>query len=388
MSFIKISSAFDGGNIQVIDAQNPENIQLALRPDNKAPFMQWFYFRVQEAGGMDLTIHIVNAHESSYPEAWPDYQAVVSYDRITWFRVDTSYDGTRLTMNFMPEFNSFFVAYFAPYSHDQHLNLISSVQMMPNAFVEHIGKTVENRDIDMIVLGDDADETKKKVWMIARQHPGETMAEWFVEGFLERMLDRSDALVNTLLEQATFYIIPNVNIDGAIHGNLRTNAAGRDLNRAWGNPDPQLSPEVFHILQNMEWTGVDLMLDIHGDETLPYNFISSIEGIPSFNEYLSHLLQSFKSSWMVANPDFQDTHKYPVNEPGKANLDICSKAIGERFKCLSMTIEMPFKDNANLPNPLFGWSPERAKKLGSSILHPIAAVLPHIIKGTPNISLN
>ena len=23
---------------------------------------------------------------------------------------------------------------------------------------------------------------KKRVWMIARQHPGESMAEWFVEG--------------------------------------------------------------------------------------------------------------------------------------------------------------------------------------------------------------
>jgi murein tripeptide amidase MpaA len=388
MSFIKISSAFDGGNIEVIDANNPDNIRLALRHDNAAGFMQWFYFRIQEVGGMDLTIHIENAHESSYPEAWEGYQAVVSYDRITWFRVDTSYNGQKLTLRFMPEFNSVFAAYFAPYSHDQHLNLISSVQMMPHAFVEHIGKTVENRDIDMIVLGDDADETRKKVWIIARQHPGETMAEWFVEGFLERMVDTSDALVKSLLQQACFYIIPNANIDGSIHGNLRTNAAGKDLNRAWVNPDAQYTPEVHQILQNMDWTGVDLLLDIHGDETLPYNFVSSIEGIPGFNEYLSHLLQTFKNTWMAVNPDFQDTHKYPVNEPGKANLDICSKAIGERFKCLSMTIEMPFKDNANLPDSIFGWSPERAKNLGKSILHPIAAVLPHIVKSDLNKSMN
>jgi murein tripeptide amidase MpaA len=388
MSLIKVSSAFDGGNIEVVKAQDPQDIQLKIRKDTKSDYFQWFYFRLQEIQGMDLKIDIINASEASYPEGWEDYEAVVSYDRITWFRVPTSYDGKKLTIEFMPEFNSIFVAYFAPYSHDQHLNLISTAQMMPHSFVEHIGKSVEGRDIDMIVLGDDTDEEKKKVWMIARQHPGESMAEWFVEGFLERMLDPSDALVRKLLEEAVFYIIPNVNPDGSIAGNLRANAAGENLNRAWGNPDPDKTPEVFHILQNMEWTDVDLMLDIHGDEGLPYNFISSIEGIPSFNPYLKDLLETFKNTWMDAYPDFQDTHAYPINEPGKANLDICSKAIGEKFKCLSLTLEMPFKDNADFPDPIFGWSPDRSKNLGKSILHPIAAVLPKIIKKKSNTNNN
>jgi murein tripeptide amidase MpaA len=375
-----ISSAFDSGNIEIVSDTDPQNVQLNIRKDTKADFMQWFHFRIQEVEGMDLKIDILNASECSYPEGWEGYQAVVSYDRITWFRVPTSYDGKKLTIEFMPEFNSVFIAYFAPYTYDQHLNLISSVQMMPNAFVEHIGKTVEGRDIDMIVIGDDNDEEKKKVWMIARQHPGESMAEWFVEGFLERMLDNSDALVRQLLDQATFYIIPNVNPDGSIAGNLRANAAGENLNRSWGNPDKETMPEVYHILQNMEWTGVDLMLDIHGDEALPYNFISSIEGIPSFDEYLKDLLESFKVKWMKTNPDFQDKYKYPENEPGQANTDICSKAIGEKFKCLSLTLEMPFKDNADFPDEIYGWSPDRAKNLGASILYPISAVLPKIKK--------
>jgi murein tripeptide amidase MpaA len=375
MSMINISAEFDGGNIEVIDANDPQNIKLNIRKDLKADFMQWFYFRMQEVQGLDLKIQLMNASEASYPEGWEDYQAVVSYDRMTWFRVPTTYDGKKLTIEFMPEFNSVFVAYFAPYTHDQHLNLISTAQMMPHAFVEHIGKSVEGRDIDMVVIGDDTDDEKKKVWMIARQHPGETMAEWFVEGFLERMLDPNDALVRKLLDQAVFYVIPNVNPDGSIAGNLRTNAAGENLNREWANPDPERAPEVYHILQNMDWTGVDLMLDIHGDEGLPYNFISSIEGIPSFDAYLKNLLETFKDKWMETDPDFQDTHTYPINEPGKANLNICSKAIGERFKCLSLTLEMPFKDNADWPDPIFGWSPARSKNLGQSILHPIAAVV-------------
>ncbi|HAG16654.1 MAG TPA: hypothetical protein DCG69_09050 [Bacteroidales bacterium] len=375
---MKISSAFDAGNIEIVSLFDPENIELKIRKDSAADFFQWFYFRIQEVKGLDLKINILNASESAFPEGWIDYQAVVSYDRITWFRVPTTYDGKKLIIEFMPEYNSVYLAYFVPYSHDQHLNLLSTAQMSPNALLVNLGKTVEGRDLDMLVIGDDLDESKKRVWVIARQHPGETMAEWFIEGFLSRLLDEHDPISKKLLQKAVFYVVPNVNPDGSVHGNLRTNAAGENLNRAWANPDVEKSPEVYHILKTMELTGVDLNLDIHGDETLPYTFVSSIEGIPSYGKKLKMLDEKFSASWERITPDFQTQHGYPKNEAGKANLSICSKAIGEKFKCLSMTIEMPFKDNANLPDEIFGWSAERSIRLGASVLHPIAEIMDDI----------
>ncbi len=370
-----ISSAFDAGNIEVISASDPQNIELNIRKDTNADFFQWFYFRVQEAQGLDLKMDILNASESSYPEGWEDYQAVASYDRITWFRIPTSYDGKKLTIEFIPEYNSVYLAYFAPYSHDQHLNLLSTAQMSPNALVVNIGQTVQGRDLDMLVIGNDENEDKKRIWVIARQHPGESMAEWFIEGFLNRILDDSDPLSRKLLEKAVFYIVPNINPDGSLLGNLRANAAGVNLNREWANPNPETAPEVYHILKTMELTGVDLNLDIHGDEALPYNFISSIEGIPSYNAHLKMIDEKFSESWERISPDFQTKHGYPKNEPGKANLNVCSKAIGEKFACLSMTMEMPFKDNADMPDEVFGWSPDRSMNLGASILHPIAEIV-------------
>lgn len=370
-----ISSAFDAGNIEVVSAIDPQNIELNIRKDTNSDFLQWFYFRVEGVKGQSLGIHILNASESSYPEGWIDYQAVASYDRLTWFRVPTSYDGEKLTIEFMSEYNSVYLAYFAPYSNDQHLNLLSTAQMSPNALLHHLGKTYEGRDLDMLVIGNDEDENKKRIWVIARQHPGESMAEWFIEGFLNRLLDDHDPVSKILLQKAVFYVVPNVNPDGSIHGNLRTNAAGMNLNREWANPDPEKAPEVYHILNTMELTGVDLNLDIHGDETLPYNFISSIEGIPSYNAHLKMLDEKFSTSWERISPDFQTDHGYPKNEPGMANLNVCAKAIGEKFKCLSMTIEMPFKDNANLPDEIFGWSPVRSMHLGASVLNPIAEIV-------------
>lgn len=159
-----------------------------------------------------------------------------------------------------------------------------------------------------------------------------------------------------------------MNPDGSILGNLRVNAKGINLNREWGNPSIENSPEVYYVKKKMQETGMDFMLDVHGDEGLPYNFISGIEGIPSFDDRLKHLTDFFMETWKSINPDMQDVYGYPKNEPGKANLNICSKAIGEEFKCLSQTLEMPFKQNDNIPDAVYGWSPERSIKLGASLV--------------------
>jgi murein tripeptide amidase MpaA len=41
-----IISSFDGGNIEVVKADDPSDIQLKIRSDTNAEFFQWFYFRV------------------------------------------------------------------------------------------------------------------------------------------------------------------------------------------------------------------------------------------------------------------------------------------------------------------------------------------------------
>lgn len=42
----------------------------------------------------------------------------------------------------------------------------------------------------------------------------------------------------------------------------------------------------------------------------------------------------------------------PGNDPpGQANLAICSSAVGQRYKCLAFTLEMPFKDTSYAQEP-------------------------------------
>jgi murein tripeptide amidase MpaA len=227
--------------------------------------------------------------------------------------------------------------------------------------------------MSLLVIGEEA-EGKNKIWVTARQHPGESMAEWLVEGMVRRLLDEDDGVAKSLLEHNTFYVIPNMNPDGSARGHLRTNAVGTNLNREWETPSLEKSPEVYHTLKAMDEIGVDMFLDIHGDEALPYNFVAGCEGNPNYNTKLEELENTFKQALLMATPEFQDVFGYDKDEPGKANLTIGANAVGHRYQCLSYTLEMPFKDNQNLPDPAYGWSAPRCQQLGEDLLIAVRAV--------------
>ena len=371
---MQISANFDSGNIRVIEANSPDNIRLEIVQDNDSEFYQWFHFKLHNNQRQEHVMHIVNAGQSAYVEGWHDYQAVASYDREHWFRVPTSFDGQNLTITYTPEHDSVYFAYFAPYSYERHQDLIHNAQLDIDCQLQVLGQTLDGRDMSLLKVGEEG-EGKKVVWLTARQHPGESMAEWFMEGFIDRLLDEDDGVARSLLNKAVFYLVPNMNPDGSVRGHLRTNAAGVNLNREWQEPSMERSPEVYLVRQKMLETGVDMHLDIHGDEALPYNFVAGSEGIPSYDTRLESLENDFKAALLTITPEFQDEFGYPKDAPGEANLTVASCAVGEAFKALAYTIEMPFKDNANLPDPYYGWSDRRSYQFGQDTLAAIVSVV-------------
>lgn len=368
---MRISSSFDAGAVEVLSLDDPQDIRLRLRADNAADFRQWFHFRLMDAAGKPLRLVFENAAEAAYPDGWPDYRCVASYDRQNWFRVAaTRYEDGRLIVEHTPERDSVYYAYFEPYSHERHLDLLAWAEMSPFASVRNLGATVDGRDLDVVVVGRPG-PARRPVWIIARQHPGETMAEWFVEGLLERLLDGADAVARKVREHAVLYIVPNMNPDGAVRGNLRTNAAGRNLNREWREPDLTASPEVFLVREEMQRTGCDLFLDIHGDEALPYVFFSTAEEVPGFTAASARRQARFIEAFAAVAPDFQTEEGYKPGRFGEELLTLASKWVANHFGCVSLTLEMPFKDNANLPDELMGWNGARSKRLGAAMLDPI-----------------
>ena len=372
---IRISSQFDSGAIEVLDCADVSNIRLNLPSDNAAAFRQWFHFRLQGARGQACSISFENAGQSAYPGGWDGYRVVASYDRRSWFRLSAGqYDGERYTFRITPEFDSVYFAYFEPYSWERHLELLGEADASPVATVTDLGPTPDGRDLNLITVGRPA-PGRRNVWITARQHPGETMAEFYVEGLLRRLYDTSDPVSRRLLERACFHVVPNMNPDGSLRGNLRTNARGTNLNRAWREPDMQSSPEVALVRARMEATGVDVFLDIHGDETLPYVFIDGNGMVPGFTDAHREQERRFTDALLAASPDFQMAQGYAPDRFTDELLTLASKWVYHRFGCLALTLEMPFKDNANLPDGLFGWSSARSQRLGAATLQALLAAL-------------
>ena len=257
---------------------------------------------------------------------------------------------------------------------ERHHDLVASVAAVPDVHYRSLGQTLDGRELDYFRL----DGGPLQVWLYARQHPGETMAEWWMEGALERLLDEADPVARRLRQKATFHVVPNMNPDGSRRGHLRTNAAGVNLNREWHAPSLELSPEVFNVRAKMDETGVDFAMDIHGDEAIAANFLAGFEGIPSWKEEQQALFDAFGSALVGLSPDFQTDKGYQIPGPGQANLSMSTAQLAERYGSVSMTLEMPFKDNADLPDPVFGWSPERCRLLARSSLDALHAVIDRV----------
>jgi murein tripeptide amidase MpaA len=367
---LSVSSAFDGGNIRVVSIEG-ERIDLEIVKDHQSDFYQWFHFRLTGGGGRALQLRILNCGAAAYPDGWPGYSACVSQDRDEWVRAETAYADGVLTISLTPPSDSLWIAYFAPYTMERHHDLVASVAAMPGVEYRSLGQTLDGRELDYFRL----DGGPLQVWLYARQHPGETMAEHWMEGALERLLDDADPVTRRLREKATFHIVPNMNPDGSFRGHLRTNAAGVNLNREWHAPSAERSPEVLYVRDEMDRTGVDFAMDVHGDEAIAANFLAGFEGVPSWKQEQQDLFDAFGAALVRASPDFQTDKGYQIPGPGQANLSMSTAQLAERFGAVSMTLEMPFKDNADLPDPVHGWSPDRCRLLARASLDALHAIV-------------
>ena len=375
MTDIQISAAFDSGNIAVESIKGAEAV-LTIRQDQDSEFFQWFHFRVSGAAGRMLVLRLTGLGASAYPSGWPGYRACVSEDRQMWSRADSQWepdrDGGTLTIRYQPRHDLAWFAYFAPYSMERHHDLVARIAQTPGVSYRCLGHSLDGQPIDCLELG----SGPTQVWLYARQHPGESMAEWWMEGALEMLTDPASPHARRLREACRFHLVPNANPDGSRRGHLRTNAIGVNLNREWAAPSLERSPEVVAIRGAMDESGVDFSIDVHGDEAIPAVFFAGFEGIPSWTERQGEGYERYRRILQRRTPDFQTVRGYPVAAAGRANLTMSTNQLAERFGAVAMTLEMPFKDHDDRPDREQGWSPERSKLLARECLAALAELLP------------
>lgn len=375
MKGVSVSAAIPEGSIEVVSDHDPADIQLRLRQDDEKTAMFYYHFRAIGLRGRDCRFRIINAQESvarrlagrtNDEHCWNSPGAMASYDLNNWFRVPGVYEDGVYTFSHRPEHDICYYSSWPPYGLARLQGLLARIQLQPHVGVSCLGKTVDGHDLDLVTLGTPG-ANKRVCWIMARQHPSETMSSFFVEGFLERMLDTWDPMIARLLEKAVFYVVPNMNPDGTQRTYTRNNAAGHNLNRAWQKPDPKETPEVYLVREVMEQTGVDFSIDCHGDRELRCNFLGGPLEIPSKSPRLDGLFEILKDTWASITPEYERGHPYPGGPPAEADLNMAWNWIAERFNCLSVLLEQPFKDTLWRTDPVTGWSPNRSTAFGGTL---------------------
>jgi hypothetical protein len=186
------------------------------------------------------------------------------------------------TVRLKPKRDSVWLATQAMYPHSRFVALVDEIKHSPHARVEAIGKSVQGRDLVLIMVTDFAkpDADKKTIWLQARQHAWEGGTSYVAEGALRFAVSgRPEA--RALRENNVCIFTPMVAVDGCAIGLPRFNVHGYDPNRHWDEVNLrdkrflELMPEVWYfkkaILSHVARGGrIDLMLNMHNTETGEY----------------------------------------------------------------------------------------------------------------------
>ena len=194
---------------------------------------------------------------------------VVSEDGRHWTSIPTdALPDNRVRLTIKMRGPTVFVARLEPYRLSDLDRLITAVRQNPRVEITTIGKTVGERELQMIRIG--TGTAPYRVFVRARAHPWESGRSWVAEGLIDRLL-RDDAGSRAFLDRYTLYVLPMANKDGVARGRTRFNSLGKDLNRNWDKPaDPQFAPENAALerwLERMIAAGrkPHLAIELHND---------------------------------------------------------------------------------------------------------------------------
>ena len=266
--------------------------------------------------------------------------------------------------------------------YDIYKNGVTSVIMPKTNNYLSIKNNYENNNNSSQIL-----DERKAVVIIGRQHPGETVGSYVVQGCMDFLMGNSDE-AKKLRELYLIKIVPMMNPDGVLVGNSRTSFAGCDLNRRWGKPNEIIHPEIFNTKQMITklatQRNIAFVIDCHGHfgtfnslfycnykddqrtcKLFPYicsrlskiisfqqctfsmpKYKLSTERISLFNELDDEdndNIVALETSFFGINRNGDYSHLYfNSNLLKEIGRDICLGMLSYYYKCENMSIEVNF----------------------------------------------
>jgi hypothetical protein len=195
------------------------------------------------------------------------------------------------------------------------------------------------------------------------------------------LTDPSDPHTRKLLARCRIHVVPNCNPDGSCRGHLRTNFAGREPQPRMGRTQRDTQPRsAVHpqcdgrnrraLGDGRPWRRSHPRR-LHGRvRRHPFSWTEA-QG----ERYTRASPPASPNAPPISRPGWAMPFRAPARPTSPCRPTSLPNALGTSHGCVSMTLEMPFKDTIDANDPEQGWSPERSKLLARECLATLAEMV-------------
>lgn len=343
---LQVRSDFEGGNVTGVTVVSPAHVRFAADPGS-SPRPLWFYFCLENAQVPAVRCDLINADQCLGPrEGWRTVRPVFGPDGRSWQRaarseyVDEGTGSGYFSFTVPVVGPRTYVAYCYPYT-TSHLDaLLRSLPHRQGLRQGELCRSAEGRPVPYLMLGNH-DSPAYSVWILARQHAGESPASYVLEGLIQ-YLSRLEPLVLQALADTALHVVPMLDVDGVFHGRYGKDEEPVDFNRDWR--DHPSRPEVQALLRAVRASHgrcpVDLALDIHAShhgDTSCYAFGSG----PDAGEEILTRQGRFLRCLAEESPSavgFRETDLRTGHQPAHS----ARVYLGQTFRIPALTLEMSY----------------------------------------------
>ena len=343
---------FENGSPLLWKIEDDSLLKISLLPDYQRQTLNrqtdhWYFRIIAEKGTrvrMTIEKMLPDIYNGRQATDWWNYKMGIpcyfSYDNSNWEALKTkTMPGKKLYLDFVMKEESVYLARLPVYSITHLKNLLERISNRNDIKVFTIGKTLENRPLEIIQLGNP--DAKFNIILRARAHSWEPGGNWVIEGFIDEFLRLNH---NEKSKNICFYILPMANKDGVARGMTRFNTAGMDLNRKWDlAPDSLLCPENYCLdkfIADLISKGIrpSLIIDLHNDDKGDIHLAKRDKSDIEFQNNM----QKFEKL-MRQETSFSENVSYSWNGDGQSTVMSIENGLLHRYGLAAFVYEL----NAN-----------------------------------------
>jgi len=373
---VQVRTDFAGGNacaLEISEADGADVVRFAAAPHGGTEAL-WFSLAVEGCGPRPVDVVLTNLDSclgdaTQWERVWP----VARQGDGPWLRLPAGNvrllaDGRReVCWRVQPAGDAFQLAFCYPYGQAELAALVHDTGGYWSC--DAVGVSGGGRPLPRLSNSGGAEgATAPGIYLVARQHAGETPGSWVLDGLLRR------AAETVAPDELLLWAAPLANLDGVVEGDYGKDPFPHDLNRAW--TVPPMRHEVLVLQRDMRrWARrcrPAAVVDLHapgGCETEgAYFFIPRAARPPDSVAAARAALEV-----LLSRLPEDIVSREPVHQPSYPSRWDADGTIGgwawDHLSLPSVSLETPYGASRELP-----LTPVEYGRLGAALLEGLRAV--------------